>query len=228
MSLQKIQERLVCGKSQFNSFGNYKYRNLEDILNAVKPLLAEFNYSIIIKDDIVEVGGRVYVKATASIYVSGSVDTNQDKLYPIVENTAFAREPESRKGMDEAQITGATSSYARKYCLNGLFAIDDTKDADSEKPPTTTPPKNKPFVPPPDEPETELLKLRKEIGKKCTANKLTKGQAQLFKIWYITNYQDDAEQDELTIDGAKELNKSFTDLLNNYNEFEEQKKGVVK
>ena len=81
---------------------------------------------------------------------------------------------------------------------------------------------------PPQKPEDELLKLRKEIGKKCKANKLTKGQASLFKIWYITNYQDETEQDELTIAGAKELNKSFTDLLNNYNEFEEQKKGVVK
>jgi len=123
MSLQQIQERLKAPKSQNNSFGNYKYRSLEDILNAVKPLLAEQKYSLVISDCIQEIGGRVYVKAiTVLTDEAGKI---------VAENTAFAREPLLKKGMDEAQITGATSSYARKYALNGLFAIDDTKDADS-------------------------------------------------------------------------------------------------
>jgi hypothetical protein len=102
-----------------NTFGKYKYRSCEDILEAVKPLLGDLVLTI--SDDIVEVGGRVYVKATVSINSgSGSVST-----------TAFARESETKKGMDDSQITGSASSYARKYALNGLFCIDDTKDADA-------------------------------------------------------------------------------------------------
>lgn len=118
--LLKIQCELKAPKNQFNSFGKYKYRSLEDITEAVKPLLLVSKCALLINDEIVEVGGRVYVKATATL-ISGD-----EKIAA----TAFAREPENKKGMDEAQITGSASSYARKYCLNGLFAIDDTKDAD--------------------------------------------------------------------------------------------------
>ena len=125
MSLYKIQKRLVAPKNQFNKFGGYNYRSCEDIVNAVKPLLAEFKYSLIISDDVVDVGGRIYVKATAFI-----VDESNT---PIHMATAYAREAETRKGMDESQITGTASSYARKYALNGLFAIDDSKDADTEE-----------------------------------------------------------------------------------------------
>ena len=117
--LAMIQQKLKAPKGQMNTFGKYKYRSCEDILEAVKPLLGYLVLTI--SDDIVEVGGRVYVKATASLSSgSGSVST-----------TAFARESETKKGMDESQITGAASSYARKYALNGLFCIDDTKDADA-------------------------------------------------------------------------------------------------
>jgi hypothetical protein len=117
--LATIQQKLKAPKGQVNTFGKYKYRSCEDILEAVKPLLGDLVLTI--SDDIVEVGGRVYVKATVSINSgSGSVST-----------TAFARESETKKGMDESQITGAASSYARKYALNGLFCIDDTKDADA-------------------------------------------------------------------------------------------------
>jgi hypothetical protein len=117
--LASIQQTLKAPKGQVNTFGKYKYRSCEDILEAVKPLLGDLVLTI--SDDIVEVGGRVYVKATVSIYSgSGSVST-----------TAFARESETKKGMDDAQITGSASSYARKYALNGLFCIDDTKDADA-------------------------------------------------------------------------------------------------
>lgn len=116
-----VQARLNAPKSQYNSFGKYSYRNAEDILGAVKPLLKEHGMILSISDDIVMVGNRYYVKATATLS-----DGNFDR-----EVTAYAREPEMKKGMDEAQVTGATSSYARKYALNGLFAIDDVKDADS-------------------------------------------------------------------------------------------------
>lgn len=121
--LQGIQSCLKAPKTQVNKFGGYKFRNCEDILTAVKPLLAEWGCPIVIQDDIVEVGGRVYVKATVSLA------DNDTEL--AVSATAFAREAEAKKGMDDAQITGSASSYARKYALNGLFAIDDTKDADA-------------------------------------------------------------------------------------------------
>ena len=117
--LNKIQKELKAPKGQKNTFGNYKYRSCEDILEAVKPLLGEAVLTI--TDDIVQVGDRFYVKATATLAYNGE----------IVPVSAFARESLDKKGMDSAQITGATSSYARKYALNGLFCIDDTKDADS-------------------------------------------------------------------------------------------------
>lgn len=117
-----IQRKLKAPKSQHNKFGNYYYRNCEDILEAVKPLLPAGAF-MTVSDDIVMVGDRFYVKATAElVYKEGRTH-----------NIAYAREPSVKKGMDESQITGATSSYARKYALNGLFLIDDTKDADSEE-----------------------------------------------------------------------------------------------
>jgi hypothetical protein len=117
--LHTIQTQLKVGKENRNDFGKYNYRNCADILEAVKPLLPE-GYSITLSDDLVLVGERYYIKATASL-------TNGSDSHSV---TAFARESLDKKGMDDSQITGATSSYARKYALNGLFAIDDTKDAD--------------------------------------------------------------------------------------------------
>ena len=119
--LYQIQGELKAPKNQVNNFGGYKYRSCEDILEAVKPLLTKHELALTISDEIVEVGGRVYVKATASI-TDGEHTVN---------NSAYAREAESKKGMDESQITGSSSSYARKYALNGLLCIDDTKDADA-------------------------------------------------------------------------------------------------
>jgi len=124
MSLSKIQTKLVAQKNQYNNFGKYKYRSLEDITDALKPHLNEFNYSLVVSDTIEEIGGRIYVKASAKLY--------DETMKVVAENTAYAREALAKKGMDESQITGAASSYARKYALNGLFAIDDTKDADSQ------------------------------------------------------------------------------------------------
>lgn len=121
--LLAIQTELKAPKGQENKFGGYKYRSCEDIMEAVKPLLAKHNCALTVTDDITAIGDRVYVKATAILW-----DCDSDNK---VENTSFAREALSRKGMDDSQITGATSSYARKYALNGLFCIDDTKDADA-------------------------------------------------------------------------------------------------
>ncbi|MGC4218039.1 ERF family protein [Citrobacter freundii] len=119
--LASIQEHLNAPKNQYNSFGKYKYRSCEDILEGVKPLLKGLFLSI--SDEIVLIGDRYYVKATATI-------TDGENKHTA---TAMAREEESKKGMDSAQVTGATSSYARKYCLNGLFGIDDAKDADTDE-----------------------------------------------------------------------------------------------
>lgn len=133
--LQKIQSELKAPKGQFNKFGGFRYRNAEDILEALKPLLAKYECVLTISDDIVLIGQRYYVKATATI---SYIDTfrNNDQIINDYEErsvSAFAREEDSKKGMDGSQITGAASSYARKYALNGLFAIDDTKDADSHE-----------------------------------------------------------------------------------------------
>lgn len=117
-----IQSELKAPKSQFNPFGKYKYRKAEDILEAVKPLLAKQKCTLTITDDVVLIGNRIYVKATATIKnEKGECETT----------TGWAREEETKKGMDGSQITGASSSYARKYALNGLFAIDDNADSDT-------------------------------------------------------------------------------------------------
>ena len=123
MKLVEVQSKLKAPKSQYNSFGKYSYRNCEDILEALKPLLNEVKAIINISDDIVMLGERYYVKATAKF-----IDAETGE---IIEASAMAREEESKKGMDSSQLTGSTSSYARKYALNGLFAIDDTKDSDT-------------------------------------------------------------------------------------------------
>lgn len=120
--LAQIQSELKAPKGQRNLFGKYNYRSCEDILEAVKPLLSVRGLVLLITDDIVQIGERYYVRATATIY-------NSEGSY--ISNSALAREEAVKKGMDASQITGATSSYARKYALNGLFAIDDTKDADA-------------------------------------------------------------------------------------------------
>ena len=119
--LAKIQSLVKAPKGQFNKFGNYKYRSCEDIVEAVKLVINPLGYYLTLMDEIVLIGSRVYVKATATL-------SNGEQTYTA---TAYAREEETKKGMDGAQVTGAASSYARKYALNGLFAIDDTKDADA-------------------------------------------------------------------------------------------------
>lgn len=122
-ALMRIQQRLKAPKNQRNNFGNYNYRSCEDILEAVKPLLEQEDATLMLSDELAQVGERYYVKATAKFVYGGQT----------IETTAYAREAEAKKGMDDSQITGTASSYARKYALNGLFLIDDTKDADTNE-----------------------------------------------------------------------------------------------
>jgi hypothetical protein len=124
MSMKDIQAELKAPKGQFNSFGKYKYRSCEDIVEAAKPILFKHGCHLNLSDDMVQVGERIYVKAVATVFKGDTV---------IGVSTAFAKESLDKKGMDDSQITGAASSYARKYALNGLFAIDDTKDADTDE-----------------------------------------------------------------------------------------------
>lgn len=148
--LMTIQGALKAPKGQYNSFGKYKYRSCEDILESVKPLLSAHDCALVITDDIMMIGDRIYVKATAKLIS----DSEQ------VESSAFAREESEKKGMDSSQVTGAASSYARKYALNGLFCIDDTKDSDA----TNThgqQPKEEPKAQPKEEPKKEEPKKEK-------------------------------------------------------------------
>lgn len=124
-ALQAVQRELKAPKSQTNKFGGYKYRSCEDIVEAVKPLLNDNGLILTMSDEIINVADRVYVKATCRVTDVATGD--------CIETTAMAREPVQKKGMDDSQITGTASSYARKYALNGLFAIDDTKDADTNE-----------------------------------------------------------------------------------------------
>lgn len=139
--LVNIQAKLKAPKGQVNKFGGYKYRSCEDILEAVKPLLNENKCTLTVCDEIVMVGTRIYIKATATI---------RNEQGETEQTTAFAREPENKKGMDEPQVTSTASSYARKYALNGLFAIDDTKDADTDEYKKQTDAAQVPDLPDPD------------------------------------------------------------------------------
>lgn len=123
--LSCIQQKIKAPKNLYNKFGNYPYRNAEGILETFKPFESEYKVALIVTDDMFVIGDRVYVKATASLM---DCESNE-----VISATAFARESSTKKGMDDSQITGSTSSYARKYALNGLFLLDDTKDADSDE-----------------------------------------------------------------------------------------------
>ena len=125
LKLSQIQTELKAPKSQYNSYGGFAYRSCEDILEAVKPLLTVHRCTLILSDDIVNIGASNYVKATAMLI---DMETGES-----VSNHAYAREAVTKKGMDDSQITGTASSYARKYALGGLFLIDDSKDADTDE-----------------------------------------------------------------------------------------------
>jgi len=122
--LKEVQSLLKAPKSKYNTFGKYHYRSTEDILEAVKPLLSERGLLLTVSDEVVLIGDRYYIQATARV---------ADGDNAVIETKAYARESDDKKGMDASQLTGSTSTYARKYALNGLFCIDDTKDADSDE-----------------------------------------------------------------------------------------------
>lgn len=128
--LSNIQNELKAPKGQYNKFGGYKYRSCEDILEAVKPICKKYNTVLVLSDTLVNIGERYYIQATAKLT---DIEKPTEMEDTCISNTAYAREEESKKGMDGSQITGTASSYARKYALNGLFNIDDTKDADTDE-----------------------------------------------------------------------------------------------
>ena len=159
--LMSVQKELKAPKGQYNSFGKYAYRSAEDIVEAAKPLCIANGLLLTLSDEMKEIGGRIYVQATATV---------ADKDGNVIRTTALAREPQDKKGMDDSQITGAASSYARKYALNGLFAIDDTKDADT--------------MPPPEKASTGLICSQCAAEIKGTA----KATAQQIADWNYKNY----------------------------------------
>ena len=156
MKLVEVQSKLKAPKSQFNKFGNYAYRNCEDILEALKPLLSEVKAIVNISDDVVLVGERYYIRATATFV---DVETGE-----AVSNNAYAREELAKKGMDGSQITGTASSYARKYALNGLLDIDDTKDADTDEYRKQIDKKSKVEISEEQQDRLDLEKKCKELG----------------------------------------------------------------
>lgn len=167
--LIKIQSELKAPKNQTNKFGGYKYRSSEDILEAVKPLLKKYGCILTISDEVVQVGNRIYVKATSTI----------SKGEHKITTSAFAREEESKKGMDASQITGSASSYARKYALNGLFCIDDTRDADA----TNNHDKEEPKKEPKKEEPKKIIDLDKEMESATDEIMSAETIEQLSDIW---------------------------------------------
>jgi len=187
--LSAIQSELKAPKGQFNNFGKYKYRNCEDILEALKPLLSKHKALILLSDKMEQVGDRIYVKATATIKRDGHE----------ISVSAYAREAENKKGMDDSQITGTASSYARKYALNGLFAIDDTKDADTEKPVTDG--------------DKKQMKID-SVKTKITA---CKDRASLEKLWIALEIgiKQDADLKKAFVIRGSELDETTIDSKNN-------------
>ena len=216
IQLINIQKELKVPKSQRNTFGNYNYRNCEDILEAVKPLLAKYECVLTISDSIEAIGNRYYVKATAKI------TDGKD----CIEVTGYAREAEIKKGMDDSQITGSTSSYARKYALNGLFAIDDTKDADTDEytkkttstvtsKPVGSKPAEKPIEP--EEPKKKVIKVNgatKLLTKSGYLSITAIAKDKLQKMYDSGYYAEaNAEMEKVLGDG---LSKSDQEVLDNF------------
>ena len=201
--LTKIQSELKAPKKQYNTFGKYNYRSCEDILDALKPLLAKYNASVTIADDIVLIGTRFYVKATAIF-----TDNETGKTASA---TAFAREPESKKGMDESQITGTASSYARKYCLNGLFLIDDTKDADTDENRNEQTARQARQKPKQEKPKQEAPK--QPVEKEFNPSAVTERQAKLNAIKSLCQQGKISEQGIINVFRQKKPNLQRIDEL---------------
>lgn len=173
-NLIALQNELNAPKNLYNKFGNYYYRNAESILEAVKPLLKKYKLLLNVCDEIIQIGERYYVAATATI-----ISEDGESIY----SKAYAREPLDKKGMDDSQITGTSSSYARKYALNGLFLIDDTKDADTNEYHEQN---NKPVK---DSKADVIDKVKIETIKKKIADKNVQEQSVL-KSYQLTKFED--------------------------------------
>lgn len=193
--LVTIQSKLKAPKGQYSSFGKYNYRSCEDILENARPLANENNCVIVIKDDIKEVAGRYYVEATATLFDAESGEEISTK--------ALAREVDIKKGMDESQITGASSSYARKYALSALFALDDTKDADTMD--NREPAKKQVSKPATDEKTKHLTNVFGKM-KKHNADKNS-----ILKI--MKEKYNKASSKDLTLEEAKDLDTNFVNYF---------------
>jgi len=212
--LSAIQKELKAPKSQYNNFGKYKYRSCEDILEAVKPLLD--GTPLTISDELMLIGDRYYVKATVNFGGTNGITVS-----------AYAREENEKKGMDASQITGAASSYARKYALNGLFLIDDTKDSDTtnthgnfakpETPKAPTQPEQPNDVPdpplPPDPPETKMSQRSQWTIIAQLAGKLSWTKEEIPKSCTVTIGREITKAPELTFDEAHRCIAEFTKLV---------------
>lgn len=196
--LVTIQSKLKAPKGQYNSFGKYNYRSCEDILENARPLANENNCVIVINDDIKEVSGRYYVEATATLFDADSGEEISAK--------AMAREPENKKGNDESQITGASSSYARKYALSALFALDDTKDADTMD--NREPSKKQVSKPATD----EKHKLLTNVFNKMKSLKATNADI----IHIMEDKFNKTSSKDLTLDEVKDLEKNLAGYLSEY------------
>ena len=185
--LANVQHELKCNKSLYNSFGKYSYRSTELIMEAVKPLLFSNDLCLIITDSIELIGDRFYIKATATIY---------NKEGEQISTTAYAREEEGKKGMDASQVTGSTSSYARKYALNGLLAIDDTKDADATNTHGVTS-------------DSKTVPTNNKTNNTTNIYKLTEGQ---IKRLYVIGYKKGYSRDYMAKLVNAKYKKSIEDL----------------
>lgn len=206
--LNMVQQELKAPKNQRNTFGGYNYRSCEDILEAVKPLLHKYRLSLTIRDDIDERNGKIYIKAFATLV---DVDKPEDKII----STAEAREADQKKGMDDAQVTGSTSSYARKYLLNGLFLIDDTKDADTDEyVKQTTQVESKPTPQPTPAPQSTTDKISEAQAKRLFA--ISGGDQELVRLVInehgYTSSRDIKKVDYDTISSEIELKAKGVDV----------------
>lgn len=178
--LSVIQQELIAPKNQYNSFGKYSYRSCEDILEGLKPFLKKLKVVVTVSDEIVAIGDRFYVKATATIHDCESSEH--------LSNNAYARESDEKRGMDASQVTGAASSYARKYALNGLFCIDDVKDADARD--------NR--QQPTEEEQKRLENMRiSEVKVKALVERCSKegvGREKILNLYKVSSYADLTEK----------------------------------
>jgi len=206
--LSQVQNELKAPKGQKNSFGNYKYRSCEDILEALKPILQKNRLALVLSDELVNIGDRYYIKAMAILH-----DLEEESN---ISNSAYAREEETKKGMDASQITGTASSYARKYALNGLFNIDDTKDADTDEYTKRT--KEEPTKDTEEQFDMPIQKGQKQIIGKLKPEALKKLLDEKYKVESIDN---------LTWNQAHEIETMINNKLNKDSKVDNEKLNKV-